>query len=118
MRTRADCAPFFLSVDKLPSNASLNVHTPVLKVTLPVAYAVLVPLSKFSVVTVAAKGTTAEVLVAVVCVAFAGTVDTRLSLLHWLQDKAIMKMEKVNNGLNCFIVDVSIKVTSMRDRFD
>ena len=60
------------------------------------------PLSKFSVVTT--NGVTALILVADGVRASAGTVETLLSLLHWLQDKAIMKIEKVNNGLNCFIV--------------
>ena len=48
LRIRALWLPFFLSVDKLPIRASLKLQEPDDKVTLAVAYAVLVPDSKFS----------------------------------------------------------------------
>lgn len=63
LRTLADCNPFFLSEVDVPSKASLKLHEPEASVTLAVAYAVLVPVSKFSaVVTANAAATLASVV--------------------------------------------------------
>src|ERR1051326_9282541 len=45
LRMRADHAPVFLSVERLPVSASSMNHDPVPSVTLPAAYAVLPPAS-------------------------------------------------------------------------
>jgi len=48
LRTRIDWLPSFASEALVPTSASASVHDPVEKVTVPAAYAGLLPVSRFS----------------------------------------------------------------------